>query len=249
VNAPSESTLLYISGATSGIGAALAATCPYENTTLVNVSRRVADGMDSVRLDLTQPDTWVELERDFARRLGAFDGTRVVFIHNAFFQRRAFAGEGTASEQWAEVMANIVAPVVFGDMFLRAVTPCVDRGIEAGLVQVSSGAARIPYPALAVYGAGKASMEQWVRAARLERERRGAGPWILAIRPGFVDTPSARADAARSAEDFPAAPALAHSLATREGVLDASDAASMMWDAVLHRGEKAVVYFGDAVGA
>ena len=100
-------------------------------------------------------------------------------------------------------------------------------------MQMSSGAAKLAYPALAVYGAGKAAMEQWVRAVRAERAVRGAGPWVVSVRPGFVDTPSARKDA----------------LATGEGVLDADTCAQEIWAALPPTGDRSVLWFGEAVGA
>lgn len=242
-----RSTLVWISGATSGIGAAMARSCPWPDAEITNLSRSAHESLRSIPLDLTRPDTWDAAIDDFTARLATFAGARAVFVHNAFHYRRSFAGEGTPAEQRAEVTANVVAPLVLGDAFLRAARPAFERGVEVGLVQMSSGAARLAYPGLAVYGAGKASMEQWVRTVRLEHDRRGGGPWVVAVRPGFVDTPAARRDAAQPAEEFPAAPALAESLRTRVGVLEPDDVARDIWAAL--PGERSVLFFGEAVGA
>jgi NAD(P)-dependent dehydrogenase (short-subunit alcohol dehydrogenase family) len=243
-------TLLWISGATSGIGAAMARTCPYAGAEIVNLSRSRHPELPSIPLDLTDPGTWGAAVDDFTARLAGFAGTRAIFVHNAFHYRRAFAGEGDAAAQRDEVTANVVAPLVLGDAFLRAARPALDAGVEVGLVQMSSGAAKLAYPGLAVYGAGKAAMEQWVRTVRLERAHRGgAAPWVVAVRPGFVDTPAAHKDAAQPAADFPAAPALAESLATGVGVLDADVAAREIWAALPPTGERSVLFFGEAVGA
>lgn len=240
-------TLVWITGATSGIGAAMARTCPWAGASITNLARRPHETLRSIAIDLTKPETWDAAIEDFATALATFDGDRAVFVHNAFHYRRAFAGEGDAAEQRDEVTANVVAPLVLGDAFLRAARPLTARGVDVGLVQMSSGAARLPYPGLAVYGAGKAAMEQWVRTVRLENEHRGGGPWVVAVRPGFVDTPAARRDAAQPAEEFPAAPALAESLRTREGVLEPDDVARSIWAAL--PGERSVLFFGQAVGA
>jgi benzil reductase ((S)-benzoin forming) len=243
-------TIVWISGATSGIGAALARTCPYHGAEIINLSRSSHPELASIAFDLTRPDTWDAVVTNFTERLADFGGRRAIFIHNAFHYRRAFAGEGEADQQFAEVMANVVAPLVLGDAFLRASRPVVAAGIEVGLVQMSSAAARMAYPALAVYGAGKAAMEQWVRAARSEIALRGGrSPWIVAVRPGFVDTPSAHKDAALTAEQYPAAPALAESLATGEGVLDADTVATDIWADLPPSGDRAVLWFGEAIGA
>jgi short-subunit dehydrogenase len=142
-----------------------------------------------------------------------------------------------------------MAPLVLGDAFLRASRDASVAGVEIGLVQMSSAAARLAYPALGVYGAGKAAMEQWVRGVRAEIAYRGSRQWVVAVRPGFVDTPAAHKDAALSPDVYPAAPALADSLATREGVLDADTAAREIWAALPPAGDKAVLLFGEVVGA
>jgi short-subunit dehydrogenase len=242
-------TTVWITGATSGIGAALARACPHPNAEIVNASRRTHPDHRSIAIDLTRPESWSSLIDDFHERMRSFAGRRAIFIHNGFHHRRAFVGEGDAAEHVDEVNANVVAPLVLGDAFVRASRDACAAGVEVGLVQISSGAARLAYPGLAVYGAGKAAMEQWVRTVRAEVEHRGSGPWIVAVRPGFVDTPSARKDAAASPSEFPAAPALAESLATGKGVLDADVVAREIWNALPPTGDRTVLFFGEAVGA
>ena len=78
---------------------------------------------------------------------------------------------------------------------------------------------------------------------------RGSGPWVVAVRPGFVDTPAARKDAALPPEQYPAAPALAESLASGKGVLDADAVATDIWAALPPTGDHAVLWFGEVIGA
>ena len=222
-------TLVWISGATSGIGAALARTCPYEKAEIINLSRRPHADLASVVFDLTRPETWDAVSADFTARLAEFDGRRAIFIHNAFHYRRAFAGEGPREDRIRRGHGQCRGAPRPGRRLSAGLASAVQAGVDVGLVQMSSAAARLAYPALAVYGAGKAAMEQWVRGARSEVALRGRGPWIIAVRPGFVDTPAARKDAALPVEQYPAAPALAESLATGEGVLDADAVAAEIW--------------------
>jgi benzil reductase ((S)-benzoin forming) len=237
-------TLVWISGATGGIGEGLARTCPHPGAEIVNLARRAAPGLVNVRLDLTDPSTWDGVADDFARRLAGFGGRRVLFVHNAFhYVDRSFAGEGDPILQQAEVTANVMAPLVLGDRFLRAAAPAVERGVEVGLVQMSSAAAELAYPGLAVYAAAKAAVEQWVRVVRAERAQRDRGPWVVALRPGFVDTPAARRDAVQPVGSYPSAPSVAEALATRAGIVDAETAGRAIW-AALPPGDVAVIDFG-----
>src|SRR5262249_53613773 len=138
-----------------------------------------------------------------ASELAAFDGRRAVFVHNAIYGGAVgFAGVVDPAEQRRQVYANVAAPLVIGDGFVRACDP----RFESGLVMISSAAARHAMEGFAVYGAAKAAVEQWVRAVRAERERLGAGPWVVAVRPGFVATEAVRATQERyeqTGEDYP----------------------------------------------
>src|SRR5262249_992480 len=126
----------------------------------------------------------------------------------------------------------------------------VDAGVDVGLVQMSSASARLAYPGMAIYGAAKASMEQWVRAVRAERELRGRGPWVVAIRPGFVATPPNPPAAGVPVALTPASPAIVEAVRTGENMLSAEECANNIW-ASLSDGapEKPVLLFGEAVGA
>ncbi len=157
-------------------------------------------------------------------------------------------GEGDPGNHRDEIVANVVSPLVLGDLFLRAAQPAVDAGVDVGLVQISSASARIAYPGLAVYGAAKAALEQWVRAVRAERADRGKGPWVTAIRPGFVDTPAARREAELPLDTHPGIAGIAEAVRTGH-MLGADDAAANIWGALPDDAiANPVLLFGEAVG-
>ena len=242
--------IVWITGATSGIGEALARTCPWPDTEIISVSRRDHPDLETVRFDLTDMDSWDAVGEHVTQRLANFQGERAVFIHNAlyFWGGRAYMGEGDPANNKDEIIANTVAPLVLGDMFIRAAQPAVDAGVDCGLVQISSASARIAYPGLAIYGASKAAMEQWVRAVRAEREDRGKGPWVSAIRPGFVDTPAARRDAALPEDTYPGVAGIAEAVRTGN-FLTAEESAENIWNSIPDDCiAKPVLLFGEAVG-
>lgn len=85
---------------------------------------------------------------------------------------------------------------------------------------------------LAVYCAAKAAMEQWVRVVRAERRRLQAGPWVLAVRPGFVATEAvwdSHADPDTAVDDYPGRAAVAAALAAGD-YLTPESAARQIWD-------------------
>lgn len=178
-------TIVWITGATQGIGAALARSVPYPGARVINISRRRHPQLETVVADLTDPASWDRVIEHVRDELDSFHGERAVFVHNAYYSSGiGFAGTIDPREQRKQVYANVASALVLGDAFVRACGP----GYESGLVMISSATARYAMEAHAVYGAGKAAMEQWVRAVRAERRRVGSGPWVIAIRPGVVVT-------------------------------------------------------------
>ena len=243
-------TIVWITGATSGIGEALARTCPWPDTRIISVSRHDHPDLETVRFDLTDMDSWTGVGEHLTEVLSTFRGERAVFIHNALYYwgGRAYMGEGDPAHHRDEMIANVLAPLALGDMFIRAAQPAVDAGVDVGLVQISSASARIAYPGLAIYGAAKASMEQWVRAVRAERKDRGKGPWVTAIRPGFVDTPAARREAELPVDTHPGIAGIAEAVRTGN-MLAADESAENIWNALPDDAiAQPVLLFGEAVG-
>src|SRR5687768_11234135 len=88
-------TLVWITGASAGLGAALAAAVPYEDAHVVSISRSPGpDGTEHLPADLTDPASWSSVEAHLLARLGDFEGRRAVFVHNAgTLDPIGFAGE------------------------------------------------------------------------------------------------------------------------------------------------------------
>lgn len=218
-------SLVWISGASSGIGAALAASVPFEDALVVDISRRGGTaGTEHLRADLADPDSWPLVADDFARRAEAFTGDRVVFVHNAgTLEPMVPAAAADPAAYRRNVLLNSAAPQILGQAFLRA----VDRLVcERHLVMLSSGAARTPYEGWTGYGAGKAAVDQWVRAAGLEQARRAVPCRVVAVAPGVVDTAMQRH--IRESTGFPRAERF-RDLHASGGLADPADAARGIW--------------------
>ena len=56
-------TVVWISGATDGIGLGLARTVPYPNARVINLSRRQHPDFETVQFDLTQPETYAAVQQ------------------------------------------------------------------------------------------------------------------------------------------------------------------------------------------
>lgn len=176
-------TLVWISGASAGIGAALAATVPFPGARVVDLSRRGGTpGTEHFRVDLSEPADWTRVAEHFAAELAGFRGDRVVFVHNAgTVVPIGPAAEGDGPAYARAVLLNSAAPQALGQAFLQA---SAGLRAERHLVMLSSGAARKPYPGWSAYNAGKAAVEQWVRTVGAE----AGGCRVIAVAPGVVDT-------------------------------------------------------------
>ncbi len=162
--------LVWISGASAGLGAALAATMPFDDVELIDLSRRGGTpGAHHVAVDLADPNSWPVVEADFNRTLTPLGP----------------AGRVDTVEYTRNVLLNSAAAQVLGHAFLRAVA---GRSCEQHLIMLSSGAARRPHEGESSYCAGKAAIDQWVRAVGLEQQRRQPGCRVISVSPGAIDT-------------------------------------------------------------
>lgn len=240
------STVVWISGATEGIGLGLSRNVPYPDARIINLSRRTHPALESRFLDLADPASWEAIGVHFAQTLAGFGGERAIFIQNAHLKgMTGFAGEVRAQDYARDITANVAAPLRLGEMFLRAVRDSGFAG-EAGLVMMSSSSARSPTIGQTVYCAGKAALEMWVRVARREmamRDKRNI--WVTAVRPGFVDMPLTREVAALADSDYPLASQMRRKMETGEGVMDIDTAARQIWAALPT--DQSLLLFGEQV--
>lgn len=193
--------LVFISGGSSGIGAALARAFPDPDARVVNISRRALAGCEHHRADLSDPAAWSGVAELFAREINGFAGERVVFVHSAgTLTPIGFAGEVPTDAYVRQVLLNSAAPQVLGDAFLRAAR---ETDAACHLVLISSGAAFNVYEGWSAYCAGKAAVDHWVRTAGAEQARRGGRCRLIAVAPGIVETAMQKEIRATSSEDFP----------------------------------------------
>jgi benzil reductase ((S)-benzoin forming) len=196
-----STALIWISGASGGIGQALAKTVPWDGARVIGINRkRPGSSIEHLEADLVDPSTWPTIGESFRRELKGFDGETVAFIHAAgTVDPMGFAAEVDSDTYQRNVLLNSAAPQVLGQLFLAAA-----RSVDARryLVMLTSGAAKTVYPGWSSYGAGKAAIDQWVRNVGAEQARRG-GVSVLSVAPGTVDTITQEKLRTTPEEDFP----------------------------------------------
>ena len=222
-------SLVWITGASSGIGAALVRTVPLPDPHVIDLSRSGGTpDTEHVPADLATPEGWHEVAAHFADRLRGFDGERVAFVHAAgTLTPIGFAGEVDDAAYEHNVVLNAAAPQVLGHAFIRAVRESGFAG-RADLVILSSGAARKPYPGWSSYSAGKAAVDAWVGAVGQEQDARGGQIRVISATPGTVATPMQAEIRETPVEQFPARQKFID-LYESGSLRDPDDAAAALW--------------------
>lgn len=220
------SDLVIISGASSGLGLALARTVPFP-ATVVDISRSGPpdDSIEHVAADLADPSSWEAVGKELRRLVADHDPDRAVFIHAAgTLTPIGFAGEVDSDAYTANVVLNSASGQVLGHLFLEAVK---DRDGIFDVVMISSGAASSAYPGWSSYGAGKAALDHWVRNVGAEQRERG-GVRVSAIAPGVVATAMQSKIRETPKRDFPNVERF-HDLHEEGKLAEPDDTASKIW--------------------
>jgi uncharacterized protein len=189
---PSVSSTSLVTGASSGIGAAIATELASRGHALTLVARR-EERLRTLATELTSAHgVTVEVIAadlgDPADRQRMVDELRgrgrvvEVLVNNAGFGHQAdFAT--SPRERMAEMIDINVATVV--DLTSRFLTGMIDRG-RGSVINIASTAAFQPLPGSAVYAATKAFVLSFSEAIRTEL--RGTGVTVTAVCPGPVKT-------------------------------------------------------------
>lgn len=218
------SGLVVITGASSGLGAALARTVPFP-ARVVDVSRSGSEDVEHVAADLSDPAQWPEIGERVAGLVEECDPARGVLIHAAgTLQPIGFAGEVDDDPYVRNVLLNSASGQVIGHHFLDAVR---GRNGLYDLVMITSGAARSVYPGWSSYGAGKAAIDQWVRTVGAEQRLRG-GVRVSSIAPGVVATAMQSLIRDTDERDFPEV-ARFQALHEEGDLVDPEEAARRIW--------------------
>jgi benzil reductase ((S)-benzoin forming) len=221
--------LIWITGGSAGLGAALATTAPFDDAHVVAISRSPGpDRTEHLPADLADPVSWGAVEAHLLVRLADFDGDEVVFVHNAgTLDPIGFAGEVDTAAYRANVLLNSACGQVLGHAFIKAVTESGFAG-RATLVMISSGAASSPYPGWSSYGAAKAALDHWVRTVGEEQRLRDERIRVVAIGPGVVATAMQEQIRASDEADFPNV-ARFHELHDEGSLQSPDEAARKVW--------------------
>lgn len=182
---------VWITGASSGIGQAMAMACAAEGARLILSARRL-DALEEVRtacggdarriqlvpLDLTHAE---ELPGKALEALAAF-GQIDVLIHSAGVSQRALARDTGAQVERTLMEVNYFGPVAL----TRAVLPSMLKRRSGRIVVLSSLVGKFGMPLRSTYSAAKHALHGYFDSLRAEVREEGIGVTIVC--PGFIRT-------------------------------------------------------------
>ncbi len=212
-----------ITGASKGIGAALAKRCTAEGVRVALLARTAASlhamasqlGADAIAYpcDLTDADG---VSAVAARIMADFSGAPDLLINNAGLFQLAPVDVMSAADFNAVVQTNLIAPF----LLTRALLPAMRARGSGTIVTLGSIADRAVFPENGAYAASKYGLRALHEAMRLEL--RGSGVRATLVSPGPVDTPLWD----------PVHPDERAGFTPRAAMLTAADVADAIWFAV-----------------
>jgi short-subunit dehydrogenase len=191
-----------VTGASAGIGRALALAAVDAGFAVVAVARRaerlaeLAAACATLAIDVTAADAAAKIVDFTMRTYGRID----VVVNNAGTGAFGDLLEQTDAQLDAQWRLHVMAPVRLS----RAALPQL-KANAGQLVFVGSGVARVPIPGHGAYAAVKAAIR--AAAIQLRRELKADGIAVTYVDPGLVDTEFHEAIGVVRRYDVPAAPA------------------------------------------
>lgn len=175
--------LTVVTGASRGIGLAIATALADAGARVVRVARSLKDGTHGAFHDYATDLTDPAAVEGMARRVLAEAGAPAILINNAgVFDRIPFE-QATVAELTRQLQVNLVGPFAV----IRAFLPAMKQAGHGLIVTIGSVADLTPHPENSVYSATKFGLRGMHES--LAVEYRGSGIRFSLVSPGPTDTP------------------------------------------------------------
>ncbi|GAB3473238.1 SDR family NAD(P)-dependent oxidoreductase [Nocardiopsis coralliicola] len=182
-----ESTTVFVTGASSGFGAAIARRFAASGARVVAAARRtdrlealrdeLGAAVHPVRLDVRDGDAVAAAVADLPAPFAEVD----VLVNNAGLALGLGPAQEADPQQWRRMVDTNCAGLV---SCTRAVLPGMVERNRGHIVNIGSTAAHYPYPGGNVYGATKAFTAQFSR--NLRTDLHGTAVRVTCVEPGLV---------------------------------------------------------------
>jgi NAD(P)-dependent dehydrogenase (short-subunit alcohol dehydrogenase family) len=189
-----QGRIALVTGATQGIGAAIARRLAREGATVAVNGLTHDEGMAAVVAetagfpavgDISDPDVVTKLVRDIEADRGAVD----ILVCNAAYMTMAPFGDHDDEDWWKIIDTNLAAAFYL----IRAVLPGMRRAAGGNIVLITSEWGITGWPEATAYAASKAGLIALTKS--LGRELAPENITVNAVAPGVTDTPQLQVDA------------------------------------------------------
>lgn len=148
------------------------------------VAESLGEGHGSVHLDITDDASWEAAVTSATEQLGGLD----VLVNNAGIEITSLIVDLDPDQVRKQLEVNLLGTALGIKHAFRTMRPGGAAGTGGAVVNVSSVAATIAFPGIAVYSATKSGVDRLTRVAAMESGKLGYGVRVNCIYPGLVPT-------------------------------------------------------------
>ncbi len=186
-----------VTGGARGLGAGMAEALARAGAAVAigdireDLGKATADGLrqsgasaEFVPLDVTSDSSWEQAIAQAVSSLGGLD----ILVNNAGVEISSLLVDLDADDVRRMLDVNVLGTALGIKHGLRAMRPGGAAGAGGAIVNVSSVAATIAFPAIAVYSSTKSAVDRLTRVAAMESGKLGYGVRVNCVYPGLVPT-------------------------------------------------------------
>jgi len=189
--------LTILTGASRGMGLAMAEQLCRPDQQLLCISRASSDALDKLaqqhgtelwqwQADLAQPATVSEKLSHWFDALNPEEFASATLINNAGLIGHLGPIDDASAEHLLQGIAvNLQAPVLLSSVFLKHTRTWK---MPRKILNISSGLGRRPMAASALYCAGKAGLDHFTRCLALDEALHANPAKVVSLAPGVIDT-------------------------------------------------------------
>jgi benzil reductase ((S)-benzoin forming) len=204
--------LTILTGASRGMGLALAQQILHPGSWLLTIARQPATSLEQVALqagarltqwsaDLAEPSPVSERLERWLAQLPPGELASATLINNAGLIPPLVAlRDASAQAQARALRVGLEAPMLLSAAFLRATR---DWALPRKVLNISSGLGRRAMASSSAYCAAKAGMDHFTRCLALEEAASPHGARVCSLAPGVIDTDMQTQLRSAGAADFP----------------------------------------------
>jgi len=187
--------VVLVTGASSGIGDAIAARLAKDGHQVFGTSRKGAgtrDGVEMLTLDVCSDTSVQSCVEGLLRKAGRIDA----LVNNAGYLLSGAIEEATLVEARAQLETNFFGVA----RMVKAVLPAMRRARSGHIVTISSLAGLVPVPFWGFYNASKFAVEGYMETLR--HELKPFGIRVAMVEPGAIHTPFYENPRARAMPEY-----------------------------------------------